>query len=536
MTLYPFQADAVAAIKAQFAAGHRSTLLVLATGLGKTTVAAELARDRTTYGQRTLLLAPREEIVDQIADRVRSMGVWVGIEQGKRRSSGEPVVVATVQTMQGRRLQSFAPDAFDFLVADECHHAPAKSWQTTVGHFPYAHLLGVTATPCRADGQALGDTFETVAYRYDLREAIRDEWLAPLTARRVVVDGIDLSGVRARAGDLAQDELAALMSAERAVQGVVSPLLDLAGDRKTMVFAVDVAHAYALSAAIRTHRPGASRVAHGEMPTTERARLLADFRAGEFQFLVNCALYTEGFDLPALSCIAMVRPTKSLGLFMQCLGRGTRRAPGKADCLLLDFTGAAGRHRLVGPADCLAGHDVDLADDVRAEIDRLLGVAQLPLDEVLTIAEIEAERRRIELTGAAVVRYHADTIDPFIGADHTSAPASVAGEAYDRPTPGQLASLKEAGVTVSKLPRAFTSQDASRLLGRFATRRATGLCSYAQAKRLSQFGIADTRRLTFARATELTLICISQGWKPWSLERQPEHKRQFRASAARGAA
>jgi superfamily II DNA or RNA helicase len=216
-------------------------------------------------------------------------------------------------------------------------------------HFATARVLGVTATPRRADGKALADVFESVAFRMELREGIAGGWLAPITARRVVVESVDLSRVETRAGDFAQEHLAEAMDTERAIQGVVRPLLELAGERKTLVFAVDVSHAYALAEAINRIRPGAARAAHGELGADGRRALLADFRRGAFQFLANVQLYTEGFDEPAVECVAIARPTKSLGLYQQIVGRGTRLSPetGKRDLLLLDFTGAAGRHRLI---------------------------------------------------------------------------------------------------------------------------------------------------------------------------------------------
>lgn len=548
ISLRPYQQRADAAITHELEVlGRRSTLLVACTGSGKTVTFVERVRRCKSHGGRSLILAHRDELIQQPRRKLEALGIHPDVEKGKQRASTlARVVIASVQSLRGARLQRFARDHFDLIIVDEAHHAMAPGYRAILDHFDSAKVLGVTATPLRADGEALGDVFESVAFRYEIRDAIRDQWLVPIVARRVVLDGVDLSAVKTRAGDLAQDQLAALLETERAISGVVVPLLELTHDRPTVVFGVDVAHAAQLAAALNERRPGCARAVHGE--SDDRDELLAAFARGEFQFLVNCMLLLEGWDCPPASCVAIARPTKSWALFVQAVGRGTRIfgatyaescANGKRNLLLLNFTGTAGRHRLIGPADCLAGseHALDaLADDVREELDRLLGTQTLELESVVAHATAEVEKRRAAIARDAIVRFHAEELDPFLGdADHA---AALHGQSVIDPrwesepaTEKQISALKKAGVTVGKLPPSLSKAEASRLLGRLAARRSRGLCSLAQARAIAQGTGIDARAITFDRAVVLCTMLRVGGWRPWALRGTPE----YAAAKARGA-
>lgn len=507
MILRPYQVASVTAVLEQFRKGHRSTLLELPTGCGKTVVFAEIARRGVERGRRVLVLAHRTELLEQAAQKLASAGVRAEIEQGERRATDAPVVVASVQTLRGARLESWPADSFALIVIDEAHHATASSYRAVLDHFSSARVLGVTATPDRGDGKALGDVFESVAFRYELRQAIRDGWLAPIRARRIVVEGINLGDVRTRAGDLDRAELAAVMGDEEALHGVAVPLLELAADRRTIVFAVDVAHAHRLAEVLNRYAPNMARAVDGSASSADRAATLADFRAGAFRVLVNRSLYTEGFDEPTIACVAVARPTKSRALYAQMIGRGTRLAPNKADCLVLDFTGTAGRHRLVGPADALAGET--LADDVRDLANALLAVdgVQPDLEGVLQAATEDITHRREQAKVTAIARYRAEALDPFV-VDLPPMPAE--RWTGDLATDRQRQALEAMGL--SKLPVELTKGEASRWFAALEARRAAGLATLKQVRLLRRYSI-DARLMTMADATSEILKIENRNWR-----------------------
>lgn len=367
--LRPYQQECVDAVLADLSV-VRSTVVEAATGTGKSTTGAELARLAVGNGGRVLILAPRREIVDQFAARCREFGLRTGVLRGSSDVYGDRVVVTTSQTM-ARRLMLFAPNYFALILQDEAHHAPAKQARGVLKHFSHAKLVGLTATPDRADGVSLGLVFERCAFRYGIAAAVQAGYLVPVRGIRVEVPGMDLSKIRRRTRetnvapsyevaapkftDLHPAELGAMVIAPECVEGVALPTMELAGQRPTVVFAVDRRHAAAIATAMNARRSGCARVVHGAMRKCDRDATLADFAAGAYQFIVNCMLLTEGWDMPRVSCVAMARPTTSRITYAQCVGRGLRLADNKEDCLLLDFVGTTEELDLVGPEDVLAG-------------------------------------------------------------------------------------------------------------------------------------------------------------------------------------
>jgi superfamily II DNA or RNA helicase len=515
VVLRPYQHESLAAIDRELAT-HDSTLLVLPTGCGKTTVFAVATMRWVQRGERVLVLADREELLEQARQRLQLFGVDARIEQADRRAGAARAVAASVQTMV-RRLRSFAPDTFTKIVEDECQHSPAASRAKIREYFRAAKVLGVTATPDRADGKALSDVYASVAYQYDIRDAIRDGYLVEIVARRIIVDGIDLSKLR-KSGDFTNAEIASVMEQRRAVDGVVVPVLDLVRDRRTVVFAASVAHAYSLAEGINERRPGAACVIHGELDRDTRRALLADYAAGRYQFAVNVDVLTEGWDDPPTSCVVMARPTRSRGRFVQAAGRGLRPSPNKRDCLLL-VVGDSNTPGLIGPADCLSGRD-ELADDVRDEIDRLIGSAQLPIADVMAQAEAEVEKRREAMRAAAVVRWHLEKVDPFLGGtNHVQLPTDRRpgwnGEPASDAALAEIERLTtnakgEVSLPRDKLPAGFSRADAWRLITVLKHRERNNLCTYAQAKRLAAF--IDTVTLSRRDAGRLMKAGAERGW------------------------
>jgi superfamily II DNA or RNA helicase len=512
--LRPYQGTSVALVEEQFRAGCKSTLLVLPTGAGKTVVAAALVRIWIALGERILFLAHRTELLEQAQDKFARAGIKAEIEQADRRASAKArVVIASVQTLRGARLERFAHDAFDKIIVDEAHHSRAVSYENILEHFPRARVLGVTATPDRADGKALGEAFESVAYTYEMRAAMRDGWLVPLRARRVILGDVDLSSVRTHHGDFDQGELAKLLTAEKAVHAVCGPIVQLGGKRKTLVFSVDVAHAHAIAEVLNRHTSGSALALDGTASSAERKAAIGLFAKGAIQYLVNCALFTEGFDEPSVECVAIARPTLSRALYTQMLGRGTRLlgldlaesiANGKADCLVLDIAGNSARHRLIGPADALAGRDVDDAE--RELIEKNLD-GQQDLEAVLAHAEAEAAAQRAKVSLVAIGYYRTKEVDPFIG-DFMPPPDPNAPWSLEPATAGQLEAIEKAGF--SKPPVGLTKGEASAMIDAVKKRREAGLCSVPQCQLLGRLGL-DTRTMTSARAAQLFAKARSKG-------------------------
>lgn len=482
ITLRPYQEQAVAAVREQLAAVS-STLLVMATGTGKTTVFGALAHG---WEGRVLVLAHRYELIDQAARRMRAMtGEPVEVEQAGNFATGARIVVGSIQTVsQPSRLARWAADTFSLVVVDEAHHAAATTYRAVLDHFlgGGAKVLGVTATPDRSDGLAMSERFETVAFSYDIADAIRDEWLAPIVGEHIEVDGLDLSDVRTTAGDLNQGDLDARMSDARVIEGVARPTFERAGERKTILFTTSVENAHKIAAVLNELRPDCARAIDGGMQPDERRAVLRGYARRDFQFLVNVMIATEGFDDPETSCVAIGRPTKSRALYAQMAGRGLRLAKGKTDCLLLDFGGNSGRHSLVAPEDMLAGRftdeEVALAKEIR---ERTPGEK---LHRVLEQARDEIKARAARKVAARVARF-----DPFevFRIEHDSSEGDQ-DWLYGRqsPTPWQLERLAKFG-----LPTNVSRREASKLIEAAFKRVDKKLASFKQLRQLQRFGVTE---------------------------------------------
>jgi len=494
MELRPYQLEAVAAISAEHAR-VRATLLQLATGLGKTAVASAVARDFAAKGGRTLWLAHRSELLEQAAATLRKLGLTAGIEQAAR-SVGPlerpDVIVASVQTLQRSRLTAYARDAFALVVVDECAHATADSYRAILDYFGPAKVLGVTATPDRGDGVGLRTVFETVAYRYELRDGIKAGWLAPLEIREVEVTSLDLSRVKVRAGDLAADELEAELLRDGVLHEIAGPLAELAAGRQCLAFTVGVAQAHALADVLRARGVAAAAI-DGSMSAAARAAVLTDYRAKRVNVVTNAQVLTEGFDDPETSCVALIRPTGHRSLIVQMVGRGTRVAPGKSSCLVLDFRpGRMSRMRLASPRDALGGEDLLEPESKQTK-------AQRKEAEHL-IAELE-RRRWIREVG---VEFAA----PFIDVDELLQ-AIGSPDGGPNATPRQLVALRGLGFDV--MPDLTRSQ-ASALFGVLEQRRAAGLCSVKQARTLKRLGF-DAHDFTTAQASRVLDAMAAARWR-----------------------
>lgn len=517
--LRPYQVAALRGIAAEWQR-VRSTLLVLPTGTGKTVVFADVIR-RRAYAGRALVLAHREELLTQAADKLRDVGIAADVEQGDRRADVfsltgvAPVVVASVQTLHARRLQRWPADHFATVVVDEAHHGTARSYRAILDHFRTAKVLGVTATPDRGDGVGLRAVFESVAYEYGIRDAIRDGFLAPIRQRAIECADLDISDVKSARGDLADGELQQAMTVDAVLHQVAGPLVREAGERSTVAFVAGVQHAHALVEVLSGYVPPTQVAAiTGDTSRDIREEVIERFKAGDLRFLVNVGVLTEGFDAARTACVAIARPTKSRALYAQMIGRGTRLCQGKEDCLVLDFVGNSGRHALVSAGDVLAGKP--LPDDVKRDVQRAQADG-MDLESALAHAEEKARQRHDEAEARkrrrhvrADVRYRAQNVSPFdvLGVD--------ADSTGPRATDAQLAALSECGVRIGTMP---SRREATSMLDAIRERRRAGVCSYKQAVVLSRHGLPTD--VGFEEAGRIIDAISSNGWRvPESLRRQ----------------
>jgi superfamily II DNA or RNA helicase len=512
--LRPYQQEAVQGILEQLKE-NRSTLLVLPTGGGKTRVFTEVAHG---WKGRVLILAHRDELLQQARDRIsKETGEMVGLEQAQWWASDERIIVGSVQTMsQPDRLARWKPDEFSLVVVDESHHATAPTYRRVLDHFGPAKVLGVTATPDRADERAMGQVFESVAYCYEIEDAISDGWLCPILVRQVYIGEINLSACRTTAGDLNQGDLDAAMAVEEALHGVVKATLEQSGDRKTLAFTTSVENAKRIAEIFNRYRPACARSVDGKTPMDERRAVLAGFSRGDFQYLVNCAIATEGYDCPQIGCIAMARPTKSRALFAQMVGRGLRTSPGKSDCLVLEFTGNTGKHRLASSCDILGGRYSE--DEVDAAESIVRAKPGIRADEALAEAREAAETKRRQMEAArrarvqAQVQYTTRDLNPFsllhIRKDRDAELAERFGSKVA--TDKQIALLTKWGADV---PRDCTSRMASKLIASIIKRRDLGLASFKQVRTLSKAGVPGAINISFDRASAMITEVKRNGWR-----------------------
>jgi superfamily II DNA or RNA helicase len=545
MKLRQYQVEAVEAVQSAWREDD-STMIVLPTGGGKTIVMAELIR--RVFPRRVMFLAHREELIFQARDKVESVSGFVAeIEMGEMRSNGEgsltapQVVVSTVQTQTsggdgGGRMGKFLPDDFGYLFIDENHHSVAKSYRRVINYYrqnPRLKVLGVTATPDRADEAALGQVYQSVAYDYEILDAIREGWLVPIEQQMVHVSGLDLSQVRTTAGDLNGADLAAVMEFEGVLHGIADPTITLAGKRKTLVFTASVAQAERLSDIFNRHRPGSSEWVCGKTDKERRRKMISDYAAGKIQFLVNVGCLTEGFDDPGVEVIVMGRPTKSRSLYAQMAGRGTRPLPGivdgletdderktaiassaKQSLLVLDFVGNSGRHKLMTTADILGGNvsDEAIARAV-ARAEREGGPVRM--DEALTEEEekLKAEHEQARLAEQArranlrgKTQFKIVNVNPF----DVLAISPRRERGWDigkRLSEKQEAVLLRQGIDPSTMPYSQAKQ----LLNEIFRRWDGSLCSFRQAAILKKYGYDSNISREDAKKTIDTIA--ANGWR-----------------------
>jgi superfamily II DNA or RNA helicase len=455
---------------------HTSTLAVLPVGAGKTVIFGKVIQ--TMQPKRALVLAHRAELIYQARDRIsEATGLSVGIEMADSSAANDmlrdEVVIATVQSMNSRgRMARFNPMDFGLVVIDETHHATADSYRKIINYFktgnPSIKILGVTATPKRHSEEALGQIFESIAFSWGILDGVDEGWLVDVVAQRIVVQSLDLSHIHVQRGDFNQAELEAILEAEKNVQGICHPSLEILyglaphaltclpqnqwtgflkglnrAPRRAIMFTASVKQAEMACSIFNRVMPGIADWICGKTDKERRKEILERFKTGQTAVVVNCAVLTEGYDNPYVEVILMAKPTLSLGHYEQMVGRSTRPLPGIVDglltkeerrsaiqasnkkfCRIVDFVGNTGKHKLISPVDILGGRVSDeaksraqgeLAKGTPKMICRTLSNAEVAVKKEQREAAERARRMEEERKKALVAKsnFSVHEIDPF---------------------------------------------------------------------------------------------------------------------------
>lgn len=313
--------------------GKTIALLYHATGVGKTITAAT---DAKVVGGRTLFLVNALKLASQAKETFAK--VWpeatLGEYTGSQKDVTQTVIFATVQSIS-KDLEKFSPTDFDYLIVDECHHAAANTYQKIFTYFHPKFILGLTATPERSDGEDMLELFQNVAHKMDLKTAVERGVLVPIRCIRVKTN-IDLTDVRINGIKYNSQDLESKLFIPERNQLIVDTYLKYVNGKKTVIFCASVDHAAEIAKLLRDNGVKAEAVS-GRDRVEVREKILKDYETGSTNVLCACDLLNEGWDSPHTTVLFMARPTMSKTIYLQQLGRGTRRCPGKEDLLVVDF-------------------------------------------------------------------------------------------------------------------------------------------------------------------------------------------------------
>ena len=330
MQLRPYQQQLITDIRLQYQLGHKRVLAVLPTGGGKTVCFTHIAQQAARKGNRVCVLVHRQELLDQAS---LAMPMPHGcIRAGRSMDLSHAVQIASVQTL-ARRLHLIPPEFFQLIIVDEAHHTTAGQWAACLQHFHAAHLLGVTATPCRTDGRGLGEWYQAMMQGPSAQWLTDNGYLA--AARVLAPPGFDTKGLRKKMGDY---------DTKQAEQRVGIIMGDIVGHYRkhlsgqtAIAFCCSVAHAEAVAALFISNGIAAASI-DGTMSSDQRSDLLAALSTGRLKVLTSCALIGEGVDVPSVGGCILLRPTASESLHLQMIGRCLRPSGNKV-AVVLDHVG-----------------------------------------------------------------------------------------------------------------------------------------------------------------------------------------------------
>jgi DNA repair protein RadD len=344
IVLRDYQKDAIADIYSAIRAGHRRILLQLCTGGGKTTIFSQVVKDfvsRRPTTDRVLVVAHRVELIDQMHHRLLGMGVanWCQ-RKASDQNPDQQVHSLSVQTFASKRYQR--PDNVKLIVIDEAHHLQgSNTYGKLLGHYPDAFVLGVTATPIRLDKRGFRDVFDALIQGPPMADLIEQGFLSEYK----IFEGItpDLSNVATKGGDYRARQLEEVCDQAFLIGDLVQNYQRLCSGQSAIVFGASVDHSQHIADSYNAAGIPAAHIDATACPEY-RQGAINQFKSGEIKILSNYGLITEGFDVPACEVIQIARPTQSLGLYLQMVGRGLRPAVGKSHAIILDHAGVVETH------------------------------------------------------------------------------------------------------------------------------------------------------------------------------------------------
>ncbi len=533
---------------------QRRVLITAATGLGKTVIMAMLAKHFMAHG-RVMLIAHRDKLLAQAAAKFsRVCDYTPAIECGKRHVHEDgvyksKVICASVQTLsrggadREGRIHKFNPMEFSLLLVDEAHHDVLENGsyfkiREYMEKNPNLLVVGVTATPRRSDDKVLANTYDHALPAYDILYGVKHGWLVPLAQQFVLVKSVNLDRVGQRMGDLDGKKLARQLEAHSAIIGMADECYrrtNLLGEQlRTVCFCATKAQSEGVAARLCTHRDGCAASITEDTPKDERDDIYDRFRTGALQYLCNVGVATEGFDEPAIRVVAIMRPTLSLELYTQMIGRGTRTleelaidrfptvperlaaiaASPKSQVLVIDFHGKNTRHKLITLANvlgeayteeeraavlakCRGGTDksvTELLEETKRELDE--AAAKRKEHERKLLAEQAAAADRARLAGVTVT-VDADSFAADIFDQHDVRASGGSKPAYQPLSQRQYGALAGSGIGGWKdLPL----EEQHLLANDVIHRHAAGLCGIKQQRMLAALGVRNTDKWSRVKA------------------------------------
>lgn len=326
-----------------FARGLKKIVYVAPCGAGKTMVFVFMANSAAKRGKRTIFLVHRQELIKQASDSLKKLNIPHGIIAPDHPLTNDLVQVASVQTL-ARRLSKI--DIHDMIICDEAHHATASTWTKILMFFINAYVVGLTATPERFGGQGLGDVFQELVLGPSAKELIEQGYLSPYKYYAPPIKA-DLDGISITMGDFDSAEIADRMDKPSVVGDAIEHYKKLANGKKAIAYCVSILHSKNTADAFQKAGITAKHI-DGTTPNHEREQAIEDFRQGKITVLCNVDLIGEGFDVPTMECVILLRPTQSLALYIQQSMRPMRidkNNPEKV-ATILDHVGNVFRHGL----------------------------------------------------------------------------------------------------------------------------------------------------------------------------------------------